>query len=79
MVFTSDLKYSQPAWMPTCTLSPQLRVSHRKEIPSQPKTLQQGNEYTQFQDLKFTLKALIKSNGQENLLYYENSRSWQAQ
>lgn len=47
-------------------------------IPNQ-KPLKQGDEYNQFQNLKFTLKALIKSNGQENLLYYGNSRSWHAQ
>lgn len=47
-------------------------------LPNQ-KPLKQGDEYNQFQNLKFTLKALIKSNGQENLLYYDNSRSWHAQ
>lgn len=76
---TSDLKYTQLAQMPQAlTLSIAQGVIWKGDIfPT--KAFKPGEEHTQLQDLKFTLKASIKSNSQENLFYYDNSSSWQPQ
>lgn len=70
------MKYTQLAQMPQAlTLFIAQGVIQKGDIFSI-KAFKEGDERTLLQDRKFTHKA-SKLNNQENLLYYDNSTSWQ--